>query len=41
MTTLKKVVCSKRPKELNNVSLLKSILKGASIVVSGFTLRKY
>lgn len=42
MTILKKnMVCSKRPKGLNNVSLLESILKGASIVVSGFTQRKY
>lgn len=41
ITTLKNIVCSKIPKELNNVSLLKSILKGASIVLSGFTQRKY
>lgn len=35
------MVCRKRSKELNNVSLFKNILKGASIVLSGFSHRKY
>lgn len=33
MRTLENMLCRKRLKELNNVSLLKSVLKGASIVV--------
>lgn len=41
MKTLENMLFTKRCKELNNVNLLKSILKDASTVVSGSTQRKY
>lgn len=41
MRTLENMLFTKRCKELNNVNLLKSILKDASIVVSEFTQSKY